>query len=370
MGLFSKRNEHAEDGQMELVEHLAELRNRIFRMLGYVLLGMIATYNLFPVIYNILFAPAHVVLAKLPDAKPVFRGIQDAFLLRLETCLFAGIAVALPFIIYEIWGFVRPALTPDERKPLRFLAPFAGFLLLAGAGTGYSALPSAYGWMALYVSDVPDATVLQDAKDYLLLTVKILVAFGIAFQLPVLLLFLSRIRVINSKMMVTYWRHAVVIIATLAAIFTPTNDPATMLLMAIPMSGLYLVSIILVKAFEPDENGNSDGKIIQKFLVSLVPLLLFSAVSFWLYKNNPVEAARKNGGIKPTVNVQKVQQMIDASIAKGTQSTTPGAAAAGQFDDLLKRIEALEAKIKQLETKPASTPMPAPEQPTGAPAQR
>ncbi|MFM2223694.1 MAG: hypothetical protein RLZZ78_1951, partial [Armatimonadota bacterium] len=104
---------------------------------------------------------------------PVFRGIQDAFLLRLETCLFAGIAVALPFIIYEIWGFVRPALTPDERKPLRFLAPFAGFLLLAGAGTGYSALPSAYGWMALYVSDVPDATVLQDAKDYLLLTVKI-----------------------------------------------------------------------------------------------------------------------------------------------------------------------------------------------------
>ena len=366
MGLFSNRNEQGEDGQMELVEHLAELRNRIFRMMGYVLLGMIATYNLFPVIYNILFAPANVVLAKLPDAKPVFRGIQDAFLLRLETCLFAGIAVAFPFIIYEIWAFVRPALTPEERKPLRFLAPFAGFLLLAGAGTGYSALPSAYGWMALYVSDVPDATVLQDAKDYLLLTVKILVAFALAFQLPVLLLFLSRINIINSKMMVTYWRHAVVLIATLAAVFTPTNDPATMMLMAIPMSGLYLVSIVLVKAFEPDASGNSDGKLIQKFLVSLVPLILFSAVSFWLYKNNPVEAARKSGGMKPTVNVQKVQQMIDASIAKGTSGTAPTTPPAATADDLLKRIEALEQRIKQLESSPA----PAPQQPLGTPAQR
>jgi Sec-independent protein secretion pathway component TatC len=72
----------------------------------------------------------------------------------------------------------------------------------------------------------------------------------------------------------------VVVIAALAAVFTPTNDPATMLLMAIPMSGLYLVSIVLVKAFEPDANGKSDGKIIQKFMVSLVPLLLFSIVSF------------------------------------------------------------------------------------------
>ena len=368
MGLFSKRNEQGEDGHMELVEHLAELRNRIFRMMGYVLVGMIATYNLFPVIYNILFAPAHVVLAKLPDAKPVFRGIQDAFLLRLETCLFAGIAVALPFIIYEIWAFVRPALTHEERKPLRFLAPFAGFLLLAGAGTGYSALPSAYGWMALYVSDVPDATVLQDAKDYLLLTVKILVAFALAFQLPVLLLFLSQIKIINSKMMVTYWRHAVVVIAALAAIFTPTNDPATMLLMAIPMSGLYLISIVLVKAFEPDANGKSDGKVIQKFMVSLVPLFLFSTVSFWLYKNNPVEAAQKSGGIKPTVNVKRVQQMIDESLAKGTKTDAPAPAPAS--DDLLKRIDALEQRIKQLEAKPATEPTPAPEQPLGTPAQR
>jgi hypothetical protein len=219
--------------------------------------------------------------------------------------------------------------------------------------------------MALYVSDVPDATVLQDAKDYLLLTVKILVAFALAFQLPVLLLFLSQIKIINSKMMVTYWRHAVVVIAALAAIFTPTNDPATMLLMAIPMSGLYLVSIVLVKAFEPDADGRSDGKLIQKFLVSLVPLMLFSVVSFWLYKNNPVEAARKSGGIKPMVNVQKVQQMIDASLTKGTPGTqaTPAAPAS---DDLLKRIEALEQRIKQLE-KPQ---VPAPEQPLAVPPQR
>jgi hypothetical protein len=93
--------------------------------------------------------------------------------------------------------------------------------------------------------------------------------------------------------------------------------------------------------------------------------MLFSAVSFWLYKNNPVEAARKSGGIKPMVNVQKVQQMIDASLAKGTTGTqaTPVAPAT---DDLLKRIEALEQRIKQLET-PAA---PAPQQPLAVPPQR
>ena len=139
-----------------------------------------------------------------------------------------------------------------------------------------------------------------------------------------------------------------------------------MLLMAIPMSGLYLVSIVLVKAFEPDANGRSDGKVFQKFLVSLVPLFLFSTVSFWLYKNNPVEAAQKSGGIKPTVNVKRVQQMIDESLAKGAKTDAPAPAS----DDLLKRIDALETRIKQLEAKPATQPTPAPEQPLGTPPQR
>jgi hypothetical protein len=141
-----------------------------------------------------------------------------------------------------------------------------------------------------------------------------------------------------------------------------------MLLMAIPMSGLYLVSIVLVKAFEPDAYGKSDGKVIQKFMVSLVPLFLFSTVSFWLYKNNPVEAAQKSGGIKPTVNVKRVQQMIDESLAKGTKTDAPATAPAS--DDLLKRIDALEQRIKQLEAKPATEPTPAPEQPLATPAQR
>ena len=354
MGLFTKRNSSPhEEGQMELVEHLGELRNRIFRMLGYVLVGMIGTYNLFPMIYGVLFAPAHVVLYKLPDAKPVFRGIQDAFLLRLETCLFAGIALALPFIIYEIWAFVRPALTSDERKPVRYLAPFSAFLLLAGAGTGYGALPSAYGWMALYVADVPGATVLQDAKDYLLLTVKILVAFAISFQLPVLLLFLSRVGIINSKLMVVYWRLAVVLIATAAAIFTPTNDPATMLLMAIPMSGLYLVSIILVKAFEPDEDGRRDGKLLQKFLVSMVPIVLFSSVSLWLYKADPLGAASRAGAIRPATDEGKIQKMIDTALQKAPPAAT-------DQPDLKTRMDALEARLKQLEATTQPTPVTTP----------
>ncbi|MFM7322093.1 MAG: twin-arginine translocase subunit TatC, partial [Armatimonadota bacterium] len=176
MPLFSKtRKDTTDDGQMELVEHLAELRNRIIRVGLYIAVAMVVTYNLFPFLYRLLFAPAYLVLAELKadhniDARPVFSGIQDAFLLRLETALFAGIILSLPLILWEIWGFVRPALTSKERAPVRFLAPFATFLLMAGLGTGYGSLREAYRWMSQYIVDIQGATLLQNAKDYLILT--------------------------------------------------------------------------------------------------------------------------------------------------------------------------------------------------------
>jgi sec-independent protein translocase protein TatC len=272
------------DGQMELVEHLAELRTRLFRALFYVAVGMVLTYNLFDEMFTLLQHPLQPILSKMPNAGVVITSIQQGFLLRIQVCFLSGMAAAFPFVILELWGFIAPALTPDERKPVKFLGPFSVLLFLAGLGTAYACLRPAYEWMASYITDVPGMTLLQDANQYLLLTVKILLAFGVAFELPIVLLFLARVGIISADMMVRYWRYAAVLISASAAILTPSNDPLTMMMMAVPMAGLYALSIGLVRAFEPKPDGSRGLSFATMLLVALAPVGLLAAVGYWLWR--------------------------------------------------------------------------------------
>jgi sec-independent protein translocase protein TatC len=275
-----------DDAQMELVEHLGELRGRLFRAIIYVVLAAAVSYNFFREFLELLKYPVRHLAIPL-----LLTGIQEAFLLKLQVSFLAGLAVASPFIIMEVWGFVAPALTSHERRPVLFLAPFSVLLFLAGVGTAYAALPATYGWMIGFTKDFPDAQFLQEAKQYILLTVKILAASGIAFQLPIVLLFLARIGVINDKTMIQYWRHAIVGIAAAAAILTPSQDPLTMLMMTIPMAGLYGLSIILVRAFEPKEDGTRSLSFATMLVVALAPLGILAAVSYFLWRGAHANAA-------------------------------------------------------------------------------
>lgn len=268
---------------MELVEHLAELRTRLFRSLLYLAAGMVITYSFFPEFLTLLKHPIQPYIDR-GDIKIVFTNLPEAFLLRLQVSFLSGLALASPFVIIEIWGFVAPALTPEERKPIFFLAPFSILLFLSGVGTAYASLPAAYKWMFSYVDDIGGAALFQNAQQYILLTVKILLAFGVAFQLPIVLLFLARVGVINADMMTRYWRHAVVLVSASAAILTPSNDPLTMLMMAIPMTGLYGLSIGLVRAFEPKPDGTRSLSFGTMLLVGLAPIGLLIAVGYWLWR--------------------------------------------------------------------------------------
>ena len=298
MALLSgnKSQSHNPEAQMELMDHLTELRNRIIRSILYVAVGMIVTYNLYGSIFRILAYPLTPILNKVSGVLMI-TGIQDGFLLRMQVSLLSGLIVAIPLVVLELWGFISPALTPEERKPVKYLAPFSVLLFVAGVTVAYASLPMAYGWMASYIPDIPtisggggvaSTALYQNAQQYLLLTVKILLAFGIAFQLPIVLLFLARVGIINSKLMTTYWRHAVVIIATAAAILTPSNDPLTMMMMAVPMAGLYLLSIGLVRAFEPRADGTRRGpSFLSMMLVALAPIAIVAAAGYWLWRTSP-----------------------------------------------------------------------------------
>jgi sec-independent protein translocase protein TatC len=319
------------EAQMELVEHLAELRNRIIRSILYVVVGMILTYNLYGVIFRILAYPLAPILKKVGGVL-VIAGIQDGFLLQMQVSFLSGLVVAIPLVVLELWGFISPALTPEERKPVKYLAPFSVLLFLAGVAVAYASLPTAYGWMASYIPDIPtvpsgangatsNTTLFQNAQQYLLLTVKILLAFGIAFQLPIVLLFLARVGIINSKLMTTYWRHAVVLISAAAAILTPSNDPLTMMMMAVPMAGLYLLSIGLVRAFEPKADGTRTGpSFVAMMLVALAPVAIVVAAGYWLWRTSP--------GVNPNTheNVPERRTTAAAPIPEASSApNSPGA---------------------------------------------
>jgi len=324
---------------------------------------MILTYNLFDRLYTILEFPLKPVLAHI-NGMITLNNITSGFFIRMEISLVSGIAVALPFIILELWGFIEPALTPEERKPVKYLAPFSVLLFLAGIGTGYACLPATFSWMALYIVDLPGVTLMQNTQDYILLTVKIILAFGIAFQLPLVLLFLARIGLITAQLMTTYWRHATVGIAVAAAILTPSNDPLTMMMMAVPMAGLYLLSIGLVRAFEPKEDGTRTVSLLPMILVSLAPVAIIGAVGYWLTREinlqkhpaTPPAVAAGAGAVVQQQSIDALTKRLDADEKKIEYLKTRLDAADTTMDALTKRAEAAEKRATASPTPSAPAP--------------
>lgn len=347
-----------EDAQMELIDHLGELRVRLFRAALYLVAGMIVAYNLYEPIYNIFAAPLQPILGKF-DSSMVFTNVADPFLLKMQVAFIAGLTFAFPFITMEIWGFVEPALTPEERKPVVFLAPFSVLLFLSGIATAYASLPACYGWMSSFIGEAGNTILYQEPKTYILLTAKIMLGFGIAFELPVLLLFLARIGIINAELMTKYWRHATVGIFIAAATLTPSNDPLTMLMMAIPMAGLYILSIGLVRAFEPRE-GKSDPSVGALMAVSLAPVAILGAASFWLWRTHAFDIADSK-----SQSVKQVQKEIAITKAQTTKSL---AELAAQNAAILERMEAVEKENAELRAKVEElTPAPPAPDPTPNP---
>lgn len=241
--------EKIEDRPADLTEHLEELRTRIVRSLFAIFVGWVAGYVLFPWVYHLIALPLEEPLRKV-EGKTVFLHFADPFFLRLKLSFVVGLIFAAPYVTYQIWAFVAPGLTRSERRVVRMFIPFSGALFVMGVVLGYFFLPAAIRWFLSYLADYGNATLLQNPLSYVLLAVKIILAFGLSFQLPIVLIILAKLGLVSSKRLLTYWRHAIVVIFTVAAIVTPTNDPLSMMVMALPMVFLYFVTIGIVKRME------------------------------------------------------------------------------------------------------------------------
>ncbi len=221
------------------------------RILIAVIIGWIIGWVLFTPAYEILYRPMEEPLKQV-SGKLVFMHLSDGFFLKVQLSFVLGLIFVMPYVLYEIWAFVAPALTTEERKEASWFLPFSACLFFMGVAMGYWMLPAAFNWFISYIKDfgAGGAQLFQNPLQFVLLTVKILLAFGVSFELPVIIILAAKLGLVTSAKLNYYWRHAIVLIATFAAIITPTSDPLSMTILTVPMVVLYFITITIVKGIE------------------------------------------------------------------------------------------------------------------------
>ncbi len=240
-------SENRGDKQLELMEHLVELRTRMFRSIIYVCICMLVGWIFYGFFFHLLSGPIMPYL-RAHKGSFLLTGVAEGFTIKMQIALFVGLIIAMPLITLEGWRFIAPGLTRQERKGVHLVGPLSILLFCFGVYLAYIILPAGVLWLA---SQNPEgATFMPSVQGTLLFVVKMCLAFGLVFQLPVILMFLGKVGLVNSRMLKAYWRHAVVVLAIVAAVATPSNDAFSMAMMLAPLLILYVLSIGLVKLVE------------------------------------------------------------------------------------------------------------------------
>ena len=228
---------------MTILEHLEELRGRLIWIIGSVGIAAVAGWFMFDDIVAILLKPARPYLEDLTGGRLIFTGPLDAFTLRFKVAFVLGFCFALPIVLFHVWRFVSPGL---HRKEKRYAVPFigSGMLLFAlGAWFALFTLPEALKFLIGPAITGDVIRPLLSAKDYIQFGLLYVVAFGLSFEFPVVLMLLTTTGVISSRQMARYRRHVLLGIAVVVAVLTPSVDWFTMTVMTAALYVLYEASI-------------------------------------------------------------------------------------------------------------------------------
>jgi sec-independent protein translocase protein TatC len=236
-----------DEQRMPVTEHLEELRSRLLKMIYAILVGTVAAYFFRHPILNFLQAPIKKVLKDNPLR---FFSLMEPFIVHIKVSVYAGIFFAIPVILYQIWMFVSPGLLAKEKK---YLLPFifmGSVFFLAGASLCYFIILP-YG-TRFFINFDPTLESTINIAGYINFCTRLILAFGIVFQLPLILLLLSKIGLVSSKTLSAYRKYAYIIFFVVGAILTPP-DPMTQLLMATPLVCMYELSVFLTRIFGKKE---------------------------------------------------------------------------------------------------------------------
>jgi sec-independent protein translocase protein TatC len=236
--------EKPKEEKLSLTAHLKELRKRLIFILIAVSVGFCACYAIKDRLFTVITRPLAMVLPQ--KSSLVFTSLPEAFFIYMKISFFASLVLTSPYTLYQIWQFISPGLYPREK---RYVLPFvlsSSLLFIGGILFGYFiALPPAFKFFVSFSSDFLKP--MLSLKEYLSLTLKFLLGFGLSFELPVLIFFTTKIGLTNAGMLSKYRRYAILIIFIVAAILTPSPDALTQTLMAVPLIFLYEISIIVAR---------------------------------------------------------------------------------------------------------------------------
>jgi sec-independent protein translocase protein TatC len=224
-----------------LVEHLAELRTRLIYSLIAVVVLAIAAWNFSDFFFTIVRRP---ILPYLPQGGLVFTAPMDKFMAHLKISILAGVIMACPVWVYQIWMFVAPGLYKNEKKFALYFMFFGTTLFLTGISFVYFVVyPLAFEFLLNFGGEIDTAMI--TIGDYLSFFMTTTLVFGLAFELPLVLTLLGIAGIVNQSILRSLRRYAIVLICILSAFITPP-DVISMMLLVGPLVGLYELSIILV----------------------------------------------------------------------------------------------------------------------------
>jgi sec-independent protein translocase protein TatC len=227
-----------DESVMSLVDHLGELRTRLFRSILAVAVGSAVGFYFAVPIRNFLIEP-------LPGDKVQVLGIGDAFVIQMKISIVVGIILAMPVLLYQLWAFVAPGLTPSERRTVRPWIPLALLFFVLGVAIAYFILPFAIAFLFSFTDDVLVAQ--PAAGPYFDFVTTLFLVFGLIMEFPIILVGLSRVGIVTSERLTSSRRMIILGIAVFAAVATPGGDLVSPIVLGGTMYVLFELTVLFIR---------------------------------------------------------------------------------------------------------------------------
>lgn len=238
------KNPVGPEGQMALADHLRELRARLMIIATTLVIAIVVAWFFYEQTFGLLLHPYEAARKTLEargvETEPVISGVATSLLLQLKISALAAVIVTCPIWLYQIWAFIVPGLHAHERRSTKLFAVVAGPLFVAGVAVAYYVLPK--GIEVLIGFTPSDITSLIEFDKYLSFLIRMMLVFGVAFEIPLFVVMLNLAGVISGRTLGNYRPWIIIGTFIFAAVATPSTDPFSMIFLAVPMSVLFLVS--------------------------------------------------------------------------------------------------------------------------------
>ncbi|MEA1961049.1 MAG: twin-arginine translocase subunit TatC [Bacillota bacterium] len=246
------------EDKQTIIEHLEDLRKALIVSIVAIIVAAVVCFSYNEELLTLIIEPLRSLNEQL-----VVTGVTEAFFVKLKLSFLGGFVLAFPVVVWAIWRFFKPALYPSERKYIYILLPITVLFFVGGVLFSYFGILRLVLNFFIFIAGENLETMFK-VDQYVSFVMAFTIPFGLVFELPVVVFFLSKIGVVNHKMLSENRKYALLVIVILAAALTPGPDPISQLFMAVPVYLLYEISVVIAKFVNPIEERKEEGKRLLK----------------------------------------------------------------------------------------------------------